>query len=79
MTDEILNTSMCLVEGSLNARSLTPVCDDPYSLEALTPIHFLLGQHSIKFPSLRSNENAILTLNAMPVRSLTQAQFDSDG
>ena len=43
LTDEILNTTMCLVEGSLNARPLTPVSDDPDSLEALTPNHFLLG------------------------------------
>ena len=40
LTDEILNTTMCLVEGSLNARPLTPVSDDPDSLEALTPNHF---------------------------------------
>ena len=57
LTDEILNTTMCLVEGSLNARPLTPVSDDPDSLEDLTPNHFLLGQHSLKFPSLRSSEN----------------------
>ena len=57
LTDEILNTTMCLVEGSLNARPLTPVSDYPDSLEALTPNHFLLGQHSLTFPSLRSSEN----------------------
>ena len=48
---------MCLVEGSLNARPLTPVSDDPDSLEALTPNHFVLGQHSLTFPSLKSIEN----------------------
>ena len=57
LTDEILNTSMCLVESSLNSRPLTPVSDDPDSLEASTPNHFLLGQHSLTFPSLRSSEN----------------------
>ena len=41
MTDEILITNMCLVEGSLNADPLTLVFDDPDSLEALTPNHFL--------------------------------------
>ena len=41
LTDEILNTTMCLVEGSLNARPLTPVSDDSGSLEALKPNHFL--------------------------------------
>ena len=57
LTDQTLNTTMCLFEGSLNARPLTPVSDDPDSLEALTPIHFLLGQHSLTFPSVRSSEN----------------------
>ena len=57
LTDEILNTIICLVEGSLKARPLTPVSDDPDSLEALTLNHFLSGQHSLKFPSLRSSEN----------------------
>ena len=57
MTDEILNTIMCLVEGSLNACPLTPVSDDPDSLELLTSNHFLLGQHTLTFPSLRSSEN----------------------
>ena len=47
LNDEILNASMCLVEGSLKARPLTPVSDDPDNLEALTPNHFLLGQHSL--------------------------------
>ena len=56
-TDEILNTTMCLVEGSLNARPLTLVFKDPDSLEALTPNHFILDQHSLTFPSLRLSEN----------------------
>ena len=42
LTNEILNTTMCLVEGSLNARPFTPISDDPDSLKALTPNHFLL-------------------------------------
>ena len=53
LTDKTLNTTMCLIEGSLNARLLTPVSDNPDSLEALTPNHFLLGQ----LPSLRPSEN----------------------
>ena len=57
LSDEVLNTAMCLIEGSLNARPLTPVSDDPVTLEALTPNHFLLGHNSLTFPSLRSSEN----------------------
>ena len=54
--DEILNKTMCLVEGSFNARPLTHLSNDPHSLAALTPNHFHLGQHSLTFPSLRSSE-----------------------
>ena len=44
LTDEVLSTTMCLVEQTLNARPLTAVSDDPEDLTALTPIHFLLGR-----------------------------------
>ena len=57
LTDEIWNTIMCLVEDSLNAQPLTPVSDDPDSLEALTPNQLLLDQHSPTLPSLRTSEN----------------------
>ena len=43
LTDEVLSTTMCLVEQTLNARPLTAVSDDPEDLTALTPNHFLLG------------------------------------
>ena len=76
-TDEILNTTMCLVEGSLNARPLTPVSDDPDSLEALTPNLFLLVQHRLTFPSLWSSEN--YSLSKRYARAQSQTQFGSDG
>ena len=41
-TDEVLSTTMCLVEQTLNARPLTAISDDPEDLTALTPNHFLL-------------------------------------
>ena len=40
--DDVLITTMCLVEQTLNARPLTSVSDDSDDLEALTPNHFLL-------------------------------------
>ena len=36
LTDDVLITTMCLVEQTLNARPLTSVSDDPDDLEALT-------------------------------------------
>ena len=43
LTDEILITTFCLVEQSLNARPLVPASPDATDLDVLTPNHFLLG------------------------------------
>ena len=56
LTDEVLSTTMCLVEQTLNARPLTAVSDDPEDLTALTPNHFLLGRESASAPFLPSSE-----------------------
>ena len=50
--DDVLITTMCLVEQTLNARPLTSVSDDPDDLEALTPNHFLLGRANLATPFL---------------------------
>ena len=52
LTDDVLITTMCLVEQTLNARPLTSVSDDPDDLEALTPNHFLLGRANLATPFL---------------------------
>ena len=54
LPDEILNTTACLVEQTLNTRTLTPVSYDPNALEALTPNQFLLGRSNIAVPFLPS-------------------------
>ena len=46
----MLATTMCLVEQTLYATSLTPVSDDPEDLEALTPNPFLLGRPILAEP-----------------------------
>ena len=56
LTDEVLSTTMCLVEQTLNARPLTTVSDDPEDLTALTPNHFLLGRESASAPFMPSSE-----------------------
>ena len=50
LTDETLNTTMCMVEQVLNARPLTPVSNDPNDMEALTPNHFLIGRPNVNLP-----------------------------
>ena len=57
LTDETLQTTICIVEQTLNARPLTPVSSDPNDLEALTPNHFLLGRANIAVPFFPSAEN----------------------
>ena len=52
VTEEVLKTTLCSVEQALNSRPITPVSTDSRELEALTPNHFLLGQHASSFPSL---------------------------
>ncbi|XP_075263627.1 uncharacterized protein LOC142355301, partial [Convolutriloba macropyga] len=43
ITEDVLSTTMCLVEQTLNARLLTPVSSDVNDLESVTPNHFPLG------------------------------------
>ena len=50
LTDEVLQTTFCIVEQMLNARPLTAVSDSPNELQALTPNHFLLGEASHSLP-----------------------------
>ena len=40
ITEDVLSTTMCLVEQTLNARELTPVSSDVWDLEAITPKSF---------------------------------------
>ena len=79
LTDNFLNATVFLVKSSIDAcRPLTAFTDNPSSLEALTPNHFLLGQHNLTFLSLSSIEN-VSHSNTMHVCSLSQPQFGNFG
>ena len=56
LAHEVLSTTMCLVEQTLNARPLRAVSDDPEDLKALTTNHFLLGRENVSAPLMPSNE-----------------------
>ena len=56
VTEDVLSTTMCIVEQTLNARLLTPVSSDVNDLEALTPNHFFLGNGNVCLPYLACAE-----------------------
>ena len=51
LTDEVLSTTMCLVEQTPDSSK-----HDPEDLTALTPNHFLLGRESASTPFMPSSE-----------------------
>ena len=59
VTEDVLSTTMCLVEQTLNARPLTQVSSDATDLEAITPNHFLLGNKNLCLPYLSGAEHLV--------------------
>ena len=59
VTEDVLSTTMCIVEQILNSRALTPVSSDVNDLEALTPNNFLLGNKNVCLPYLPRAEEFV--------------------
>ena len=57
--EDVLSTTMCLVEQMLNARPLTPVSSDVNDLESITPNHLLLGNKNVCLPYLPCAEEIV--------------------
>ena len=57
VTEEVLGTTLCLAEQTLNSRPITPVSTDSRNLEAFTRNHFLHGQHATSFSLLLTGEH----------------------
>ena len=57
LTDEVLQTTFCLVEMKLDNRPLTSVSNDPSEMDAITPNHSLLGFRPSMLPSLVESED----------------------
>ena len=47
ITEDVLSTTICFVEQTLNARTLTTFSSDVTNVEAITPNHFLTGNKNI--------------------------------
>ena len=56
ITDEVLSTTMCLVEQTLNARPLVALSDDPEDLIPHTTNHFMLERENASSPFMSSIE-----------------------
>ena len=78
LTDEVLNTTFCLIEHALNSRPLTPVSADPSDLGALTPNHFL---PVTKQPESRRSLalTSSIIVSGTPVHSPTLMRFGHVG
>ena len=59
VTEDVLSTTMCIVEQTLNARLLTPVSSDVNDLEALAPNQLLLGNRNVCLPYLPCAEEFV--------------------
>ena len=59
VTEDVLSTTMCLVEQILNGRPLTPVSSDVSDLNALTPNDFLIGRESKCLPYIPAAEQFV--------------------
>ena len=59
VTEDVLSTTMCIVDKTLNARPLTPISSDINDLEALTPNQFLLGNRNVCLPYLPCAEEFV--------------------
>ena len=66
LTEDVLSSTMCLVEQTLNARPLTPVSSDATDLEAITPNHFLLGNKNL---FLLGNKLLLQTISYLATRT----------
>ena len=70
---DVLSTTMCLVEQTLNARPLTPVSSDVNDFESITPNHLLLGNKNVCLPYLPCAEEFV---NHIKLFRQTQAYSD---
>ena len=59
VTEDVLSTTMCLIEQTLIARQLTPVSSAATNLKAITANYFLLGNKNLFLPYLSGAEQFV--------------------
>ena len=78
ITADVLSTTMCFVEQTLNARPLTPVSSDVFDLKAITPNHFLLGKKTFAFHIYQVQRNLSIIENSFDKHKHTQTSSGTD-
>ena len=59
VTEDVLSTTICFVQQTLNARPLISVSSDVNNLETLNPNHFLLGNKNVCLPYILCVEEIV--------------------
>ena len=78
VTEEVLSTTMCVVEQTLNARRLTSVSSDVNDLEALTPITFCLATRTFPYPIYHAQKNLWIIENSSDRHKPMQFSYGTD-
>ena len=79
VTEDVLSTTMCLVEQTLNARPLTQVSSDATELEAITPNHFLLDKtRTFVYRIYQVQSNLLIIESSSDKSKLTQTSSGTD-
>ena len=60
ITEDVLSTTMCLVEQKLNARPLIPVSSDVNDVESIAPNHFLLCKKLFVYHTYHAQKSLLI-------------------
>ena len=77
-TEDVLSTTMCIVEQTLNARPLKHVSSDATDLEAITPNHFLFGNKNLCLRIYQVQINLLIIESSSDKHKLTQTSSGTD-
>ena len=78
VTEDVLSTTMCIVEQTLNARPLTPVSSDVNDLEALTPITSCLATRTFAYPTYHARKNLLIIESSFDKLKHMQISYGTD-
>ena len=78
VTEDVLSTTMCLVEQTLNARPLTQVSSDATDLEAITPTISYLATRTFVYRIYQVQSNLLIIECSSDKRKLTQTSSRKD-